>query len=500
MVTLKSGPKVGEPLWWVNRLYTRLMERQGQIELLDDYYSGNHPVPWLAEQFHDEFRRLLKMTRSNYMGLVCDAQVERMVVEGFRIGESADADDETWELWQRNNLDAEFDQCLLESTIAGKAFTLVEPDEEYGRMYVEHPSQCIVAYVPGNRRERAAGLKAWQDDWTGDVFATLWLPETIYRFQAKNKQIQIAREDGTPVGQGYDWQPRSGDGFEAEEPNTLEVVPLFEQPNNPRMLLGGVSEIIDLLPIQDRVNKTIADRLITQDFGAFPQKWATGYPSEDENGNPNDGIRVGRDRMVSTDVADTRFGQFESAAIDPYSAAKREDVKDIASRSRTPAQYLLGELSNVNGDTLRASESGLVSKVRQRMRGHSDPLEQAVRLLRKASGLPEVPRQDQMEVLWRNPQFRSEGELVDALVKLAQIRVPDQGLWELYGATPPQIQRWNDMAREQAARQDVLAAMADRFRADQGAGGIDQPGTQQDQTGGNPANPASPAASGAGQS
>jgi hypothetical protein len=56
--------------------------------------------------------------------------------------------------------------------------------------------------------------------------------------------------------------------------------------------------------------------------------------------------------MVTTEVAETRFGQFEAAALDPYSTAKREDVKDIASRTRTPAQYLLGEMSNVNGEAL----------------------------------------------------------------------------------------------------------------------------------------------------
>jgi hypothetical protein len=86
-------------------------------------------------------------------------------------------------------------------------------------------------------------------------------------------------------------------------------------------------------------------------------------------------------------MAETKFGQFESAPLDPYSAAKREDVKDIASRTRTPAQYLLGEMSNVNGETLKASESGLVSKVRQRNRTAGDGLEDTMRLARRAKGL-----------------------------------------------------------------------------------------------------------------
>jgi hypothetical protein len=112
------------------------------------------------------------------------------------------------------------------------------------------------------------------------------------------------------------------------------VVPLVELPNNPRLLTGGVSEIADVIDVQDRINKTLADRLITQDFGAFPQKWATGYPDEDDAGNPTDPIDIGRDRIVTTDVAETKFGQWDSAPLDPYS---RRSVRTSRTSPRAPA-------------------------------------------------------------------------------------------------------------------------------------------------------------------
>lgn len=457
-----SRPEVGSPLWWVARLYTALVARAEEIEVFDNYYSGNHPLPWLAPQAQEDFRRILRMTRSNYMGLVCDAMVERMAIEGFRVGTKPEGDSATWTLWQRNNMDAEYSKCLLEAAIGGRSYLLVAPNparESEPFIWVEHASQCIVEHVPGtNRRERAAALKVWEDDWTGDLFATLYLPEAIYKFRARNRVN----------GQRYvrpEWTERHVAGETWPLVNTLEVVPMFEAPNNPRLLTGGVSELVDLLDIQDRVNKTIADRMLTQDYGAFPQKWATAWPEVDEAGNALPAIRVGRDRMITTDVAETKFGQFQSAALDPYNAAKREDVKDIASRSRTPAQYLLGEMSNVNGETLKASESGLVSKVRQRSRGHSDPVEDAARLLRKAAGLSDVAGDEAMEAIWRNPEFRTEGELVDALVKMSQLHVPDVALWERWGATPQEIARWMELQKEQAKRADLLAMMADKYRA-----------------------------------
>lgn len=408
-VMLPVMPAENLPEWWRDRLYKKIAARRPYIEFMDDYYSGNHPLPWLPSQAREEFRRILAMTRSNYMGLVCDAQVERMEVQGFRIGDSSEADKETWRIFQANNMDSDLDLGFLESAKSGYAYLMVGPNprrSDLPLMSVEHPAQTIVETAPGNRRERSAGLKTWVDDWTGEVVARLYLPEWVFGWRGK-----VSATSGVPQ-----W---NADG----EPyrNPVGEVPITELLNNPQLLGGGRSELYDLTDIQDRVNKTIADRLITQDFGAFPQKWASGYPDKTADGQSNT-IDIGRNRMVTSDVKETQFGQWSAAPLDPYSAAKREDVKDIASRSRTPAQYLLGEMSNVNGETLKASESGLVSKVRQRFRGHEDGIEDAARMVRRLAGIAS-PDDVSMETIWRNPQYRSDGEVTDAAIKRFQARV-----------------------------------------------------------------------------
>jgi hypothetical protein len=405
------------PEWWMARLYKRLVGRRDEIAFFDDYYTGNHPLPWLAPQAREEFRRILQMTRSNYMGLVCDAPAERLNVEGFRFGGEANADKETWRIWQANNLDSDSDMAWLEALITGCSYLHVAPnadDPTAPYVWVEHPSQAIVEHAPGSsRRRRAASLKVWDDDWTQEIHATLQLADgdRIYKFRAQRPA------GGTEAAVSPRWQERSVQGEQpnGQRMNPLGVVTMIEVPNNPRLLSGGVSELYDVTDIQDRINKTLADRLMTQDYGAFPQKWAKAWPTEDDDGNPNQ-IDVGRNRMITTDVTETAFGQFDAAPLDPYSAAKREDVKDIASRTRTPAQYLLGEMTNVNGETLKASESGLVSKVRQRMRPFGEAAEEAMRIARRAADLPNTA-DARMETIWTNPQYRTEGELVDAVVK-----------------------------------------------------------------------------------
>jgi len=500
-----SNYPVESPQWWMNRLYARMAWRLPRIDRFDDYYCGEFPLPWLAAEAAQEFRRVLKMARANYTGLVVDAQVERMIVEGFRIDTGQDAkpgstpsskpsptgvtksngfkaskgsigaaDDLTWRIWQANNMDSLYDQGVLEAGISGVSYLLVAPndkDQKTPKIWVEHASQCILEYVPGsNRSEVAAALKVWDDDWTQEVHAILYLPDFIYKF----KTGRTASGTITPNR----WEERHVKGESWPAPNDIGQVPAFELPNNPRLLIGGRSELFDLCDIQDRINKTIVDRLMTQDYGAFPQKWATGWPEEDPSGNPTQRIDVGRDRMITTDVPDTKFGQFASAALDGYLMGKKEDVHDMAARSRTPAQYLLGEFSNVNGETLKASESGLVAKVRQRMRGMDDPTESAMRLARKLAG-ETVPDDVMMEIIWQNPEFRTEGELVDALTKMATLAVPNEVLWEKWGASPQEIGRWkaiNEEEAQKAAANDATALLADSYRKKAAGVGSSAPG------------------------
>lgn len=441
---MPNAPEPLSPEWWMHRLYGQIVGRRPELEFFDDYYTGNHPLPWLAPQARDEFRRLVRMTRSNYMGLVCDATAERLSIEGFRFGSDAQADDDAWRIWQSNNLDSDSDMAWLEALIGSVSYFHVAPnpdDPSTPHIWVEHASQMCVEHEPGtNRRVRAAGLKVWDDDWTGDVHATLQLRADggrIYKFKAK-------RPDGGLVGgSGLRWEERPVEG---EQPNGQrmnplgDVVSMVEIPNNPRLLSGGVSELYDLTDIQDRVNKTLFDRMQTQEFGVDPQKWSKAFPTEGKDGKPNV-VEFGRNRMITTDVAETGFGNFAVAPLTPYSEAKREDVKDIASRSRTPAQYLLGEMSNVNGETLKASERGLISKVRQRQRPFGEAAEEAMRLARRAAGLSS-DAEARMETLWTDPQYRTEGERTDAIVKRLQSGIASKRqAREDYGYTATEIER-----------------------------------------------------------
>ena len=119
----------------------------------------------------------------NWMALIVDSSVERLRVQGFRFGDSQDADQDAWEIWQHNNLDLSSRIAHTEAIKTGNAYVLVAPADTPGdpsQITIEHPSQCIIARDSENPRVRQAGFKQWTDD-TGQgvrhpVFARRHLP------------------------------------------------------------------------------------------------------------------------------------------------------------------------------------------------------------------------------------------------------------------------------------------------------------------------------------
>ncbi|WP_369167785.1 phage portal protein [Streptomyces sp. R28] len=441
-------PAVQSPEWWRDRLYEKLSKRSEETKVFDDYYECEHPLPHLHEKARAPFRRLLQMSRANYMELVVDALVGRLEVAGFQsdVDATGDADQAAWALWQDNNLDGGSSLAFLEAAIRGNAYMLVSPDKRLGfRITPEHPTQVITEGKPGEPGEMAAALKLWVDDWTSKLCCTVYLPDRIYKFEAPEPKYGDTKKP--------QWVRREVAGEEWGGKNVLGEVPFGELANRPRMLKPGASELRSVTGIQDRINKTIADRMMTQEFAAFPQKWVTGMEIPvDANGQDVEPFDVAVNKILMAEEDGARFGQFAAADLSGYLKAKEADVHDIAAITSTPPHYLLGSMVNLSAEALKAAEAGLIHKIYQRRRFLEEGLERTMRLAGFASS--------QARIVWKSPEWRTEGELVDALVKMSTLGVPREVLWERWGATPQEIERWRKLsedALDRALAGDVAA-------------------------------------------
>lgn len=437
---------VGEPLspeWWLHRLEEQLKNRLVYVDLMDRYYSGDHPLPRTHERAAEHFKRMLVQSRANWTGLVVDAVAERLHVDGFRLDED-EADKDAWQLWQRNNLDAESELVHVEALVAGESYVTVwrnEEDPETPLIMPESSREMIVALMPGNHREVAAALKMWEDDWTGDTNATLYLPDKIWKYRRRNTGP---------------WEPRDGESID----NDLGVVPVVPFRNRPRLGIGGRSEIEDVIDIQARIDKTLLDRMMASEYAAFRQRWATGMEIPvNELNQPIEPFKSAVDRLWVAEDPDTKFGEFGATDLTPYIKAVEADVQHIAAITRTPPHYLLGQIVNVSGDALKAAEAGLSSKAASKTRHFGESWERVMRLAFAVLDDPRAKVTDG-ETIWASVETRTEGELVDALVKMKTLGVPNEALWERWGATQAEIDRWQEIAlQDELARQamDVTA-------------------------------------------
>lgn len=438
---MAAQPPVQSPEWWRDRLYDKLCKRAAATEIYDDYYEGEHRLPHLHERARQPFRRLLRMSRANYCQLVVDALVGRLEVAGFQSDVDGEADDRAWQLWQDNNLDGGSQLGFLEAAIRGSSYLLVQPTAKGSyRITPEHPTQVITESVPGASDEMAAALKLWVDDWNGRLCATVYLPDRVYKFEAPEPKSGSEKPR---------WIRREVTGEEWGGKNVLGEVPFGELANRPRMLKPGASELQSVIDIQDRANKTLSDRMMTQEAAAFPGKWATGLEiPTDENGQEIEPFDVAVNKILIAEDPGAKFGQFTAADLSGYLKAKEADIHDIAAITSTPPHYLLGAMVNLSAEALKAAEAGLIHKIYQRRRFLEEGLERTMRLAGIAS--------TQARIVWKSPEWRTEGELVDALVKMNTLGVPREVLWERWGATPQEIERWRKMQEESLQR--VLAS------------------------------------------
>jgi len=434
--------------WWLAKLYPQLTARQQRMQLMNAYYTGDHPLPFVTKahqpKMRDEFRTLLEDSRSNFMRLVVDAVEERLRVDGFRLSATSSdvGDAETWRIWQANQMDSESQTAFVEALIKGVSYLSVWAGDEYPTIAVEDPLETIVGYVPGsNFKRRAAALKTWLDDWTGLRRADVYLADGIYRYQAKPTQSDPATPFALAVaGEEAPRWVNVEDGA-AFERNPTGVVPIIPLRNRPRLLCEGESELADVYRIQNSINGMLFLLALAGYFGAHRQRFVSGIKlMEDDNGKPMEPFDAAIDKLWVSENPDAKFGEFEQTDLGSYINAVEQKVLHIAVTTRTPRHYLIQEGQSPSGDAIKSAESGLIKKVERKQRPFGEGLEEAMRVARKFAGETDAPVDS--EVVWADPATESEAVLTDAVLKQYQAGlIPAATALERLGYSQAQISK-----------------------------------------------------------
>jgi hypothetical protein len=414
-------------LGWLARLYPALRDRRSGLDSLNDYYVGDHPLPFLtpahADKMRSQFRQMLEESRSNFMRLLVDVVDERLQVEGFRLSAESDiqSDKDSWDIWQANKLDSLSRQAMLDSLVKGVSYASVwqdVDDDGYADIAIEDACETIVSYTPGsNFRRRDAALKTWLDSPELER-ATIYLPGGCYRFQRKvDDPADVSQgTQGLTSNKRNDWVPLESDDPYAANP--IGIVPIVPLRNRGRTLLEGESELADVWSIQNQINSFIFLLMLGGYFGAHRQRFATGIKLmiDETSGEAKEPFDIAIDKLMVSENPEAKFGEFGQTDLGQYINAIEQKVAHLAVVSRTPKHYLLPTGQDPSGDAIKSAESGLVRKIERKQDDFGEAWEEVMQLARQFQDPKAEPSVDS-EVVWADASTESEGVRADATIK-----------------------------------------------------------------------------------
>lgn len=428
-----------------------LSARSGGYRRYAAYYDGDHPLAFATPKFESAFGGLFRAFADNLCPAVVDAVGDRLTLVGFGTETGAETLTEAaWQVWQDNRMDERAAQVHSEALCSGDAYLIVWPDEDGQPRLHPNAAAQMVAWRDEERPERLTrAAKVWKRDEDGFLRANVYYPDRIEKFVTRNKPSGI---------------PESSRAFERYEEvgetwplrNPYGQVPVFHFANNPRLDRRGRSELADVVPLQDALNKSVADMLVAAEYVAFPQRWAVGLEVDVDpvTGKVIPPFSPGADRVWAVGDKEVTFGQFDPAGLEQYLKEQDSLRLEIARVSRTPLHYvapMTGEFPS--GEALRTAEAPFLAKAKRKQVSFGNVWENALEfalLIQGAAG------QVKLSALWEDPTPRGEKESAEAITLKRGLGVSEeQGLREL-GYSDAQIEDMTTAKETEIRRAQLL--------------------------------------------
>lgn len=461
---------------------------QYRLQRISDYMRGRHDSVYVPNGARDEYKWLLQRSVVNFLPLVVSVIAENLHVDGYLPtnpeGEVADpassgsnavkADPSNpWSIWHANRMQAR--QHGLHRAVAkyGVAYTVVLP----GTMQMPGGGEAItqpVIRAVSPRRITALYADDVDDEWpvyaveerimrsdTGMV-RVVWLYDEDCRYTLVGKPDDPKLSwpgssiSGGLFGDGWQGVP---DGAPVIEEHGLGVCPvvrfLHDIDLDGEMDVSGVAE--PLIPLQDQINTTTFNQLMSQQYAAFRQRWVTGMVPTDEDGRPQEPFRSGVDRLWVAEDSDTKFGEFGQTDLGPLLDAREASIRHMSTISQVPPYHLLGAVANLSAEALAAARDGLDRAISELQSVLSEPYKQTFRLSGLAAGNEAAWEDRTSTVVWRDTSARAFAATADALGKVSQmLGVPATELWSrIPGVSAEEVARWKEVASSQGALNEL---------------------------------------------
>jgi hypothetical protein len=457
-VALDDTPE--SPDWWLTRHGRRLRARREKLDYWWRYYSGDQPMPQGPEDAVLAYLNFQRMSQTNFIQMVVDATVHRAVVMGVNASDGTQ-DAASWTRWQANRLDARQAQVYrlaLSQSVAYVSVGMHPRREGQALIVAEHPRQTITEESP-ETGEVISGAKFWYDPVLRRARCNVYLPDRTVRYITKERA-----PGDPPVASTQAWGRMADDQWpDGELPHDMGIVPLV--PFKSRYDLGEEPEadFARVIPVQDRINLGVLNRMTAERYGAFRQKYVTGFELEAEVDEvtglpvkPKMPFKLAPGELMVTPDPDVKFGEFSQTDLSGYLRSHEADVRAMLLLTHTPGYYYATDLVNLSADAVTALDINHVAKVKQLQAEWGEAWEDVLRLA--ALVVDDTADRDSIEVRWQDPRSINPSVLADQAVKLQQAGYPLAVIAEKTGESPQRIQAITGAAASQALLTNALTA------------------------------------------
>jgi hypothetical protein len=337
----------------VKTIYDAIQAKKSRLTHLIGYYEGDQPTVYLTQRLREVFRGVDLAFTENWCSVVVDACKDRISLSGFHVKDAhvqalLDA------VWGENEMGIEADDVHETALVCGESYLIVWPNEESGEpeAYFNDPRMVEIVYDPGNPRCKLFAGKLWTaaDD---TARMTLYYCDHLEYYATTQKIADVSAASA--------FQPLLAEG-ENWPVNEYGCVPVFcFKPNRSKL-----SDLKNVIPIQNGINKLLADMIVAAEYGAFRQRWVisaaqmegkvSSQPGEMLQLPPGDGQEQ-----------DTAVGEFDVTDLDNYLKAIDNLSTAIGKVTGTPRHYFFSQGGDPSGEALIAMEAPLNKKAQGRI-------------------------------------------------------------------------------------------------------------------------------------
>lgn len=449
-----------------------LKGRQKQFRVFSDYASGKQPLYFSTDAWQSAFGGMFKRLSYNRCRVVVDAYANRLIVTGWETPGFKDAKkrkpgqteatdvlgDAAQTIWDRNRMPKRQGELFSESLRAGDVYVIVWPgDDGLARLDINRGHLIHPVYDDEYPERLRFAVKCWQihhGEHKGHWRVNVYDPEVITRWITKSKS------DDYPEKLDSFLPYEGNDGPEIDNP--YGRVPVFHFGNNADTGQCGTSELVDVIPLQDGLNKSIADMLVAGEYVAFPQRWVTGVaPTTNPFTNEEEEqFKAAVDRIWAVMEPDAKFGQFE-----PSNMAQYTDMQDawdlkISRVSMVPVHWLSMTGDFPSGESLKTAEGPFTSKLKDRQTGAGGEFSDLMSFAIYVEGGAE---ESMVTPIWSPAETRSELEALTNAAMKKSLGIPDSQLFAELGYSQDEISEFIRLKDDAAQKQmEQFATQFDR--------------------------------------